>query len=309
MNYFELKADKENKDFFLYFNNRQIYYTGNKPNFFKDLNIDVVKFCAKANNLLNKYEINLPIGYPKNSYTKSLNGKKAYSFPLYDFLMCVNLCTNIELNFKFDTSKILRRELIYPNSRKGIVHACSLAFIAFHYLNKESIVEIPYEKDNKSNPDLIINGLDCEIKTIMEIDWEKDIDPKTGKFKIHTQGEDVCYDVGTFISKSKSGYKGIKQADVVFSDLSAKSFGNLLANIKFFKDIKKYGCKLPQPKKCRIIYFARSLMDCISFYVDFDPKLWTFIKNDETKTQRAILEFKIPGNGKPHKIDIPPPDF
>jgi len=47
MNYFELKPDKENKDYFLYFNNRQIYYTGNKPNFFKNLNLDAVKFFVE----------------------------------------------------------------------------------------------------------------------------------------------------------------------------------------------------------------------------------------------------------------------
>ena len=309
MNYFELKPDKENKDYFLYFNNRQIYYTGNKPNFFKDLNLDAVKFCGEANNLFSKYKIKLPNKYPKDCYTKDPNSKEAYNFPVYDFFLCIHLCINIEQKYKKNTSKILRRELINPNSSKGIIHACSLAFIAFHYLNEKYAVEIPFEKEDRFNPDLIINGLNCEIKTIMEIDWSKDIDPKTGKFKIHTQGEDLCYDVGTFISKSNSGYKGIKQADIIFADLTAKSFGSLLGNIKFFKDIKKYGCKLPQPQKCRIIYFARSLMDCISFYVDFDPKLWTFIKNDETKTQRAILEFKIPGNGKPHKIDIPPPDF
>lgn len=116
MMYFELKPNKEHKDFFLYFNNRQIYYTGNKPNFFRNLNLDAVNFCEKANNLLNKHEVNLPTGYPKNCYTKDLNGKKAYSFHVYDFLMCINLCINIEQNFRLDTSKILRRELINPKS-------------------------------------------------------------------------------------------------------------------------------------------------------------------------------------------------
>lgn len=156
---------------------------------------------------------------------------------------------------------------------------------------------------------MIINGLDCEIKTIMEVDWEKDMDPKTGKFKIHTQGENLCYDIGAFISKSKSGYKGIKQADVIFADLSLKSIGSLLANIHFIKDNKNIGCNLPEPKKNRIIFFSKTQLDCIGFFVDFDPRLWEYIKIDDSKTQRAILEFKIPANGKFHKFELPPPDF
>lgn len=50
-------------------------------------------------------------------------------------------------------------------------------------------------------------------------------------------------------------------------------------------------------------------MDCIGFFVDFDPRLWEFIKYDDSKSQRAIFKFKIPANGKFHKIEFSPPDF
>lgn len=35
--------------------------------------------------------------------------------------------------------------------------------INLHYLNKGSEVIIPKEKDNQKNPDLIIDGFNCEI--------------------------------------------------------------------------------------------------------------------------------------------------
>lgn len=56
-----------------------------------------------------------------------------------------------------NTSKILRWELIKPNSNRGIHHACSMAVIALYYLKEGYDVSIPLEKENKLNPDLFID--------------------------------------------------------------------------------------------------------------------------------------------------------
>lgn len=249
-------------------------------------------YVEKANELLNKYDINIPQDYPKivlKEY-KLLGEEKI--FPYHAFMKCIACCITIEESFDRDTSKIIKDELFKPNSRIGIYHACSMSMIALHYLNKNSEVIIPKERKNQKNPDLIIDGYKCDIKTIDRADWTADVNLDTGTGKERLLSEDLCYDIGIFIAKKNSGHKGIKQADIIFADLSLKSIGT------FFMIFNSIGLKLPFNqlpvlKKNRIIYFSRGVRDCKGFYIDIQPEFWKFIK-ETNQTYKNVISLPLP---------------
>ena len=66
MRYFTIKPKDEK--YFVFFQNNQIYYSGQKPNYFKDNNIEPLVFFEKANKLLNKYGIKVPNNYLKRCF-------------------------------------------------------------------------------------------------------------------------------------------------------------------------------------------------------------------------------------------------
>jgi len=309
MEYFSIH--KKDNDNYIHFFNRgwSIYWSRSKPNLLKELEVDPIEFVEKANALLAKHQIIIPKDFPKYSNgEKEFHGKKVDDFPIIDFLICIHCCCLIEEKYGINTSKILRNELIKPNSNRGINHACSMTVIALYYLKKGYDVSIPLEKKDKLNPDLIINNLKCEVKTIQESDWTREIDPETGFGKRKTRGPDLCYDIGTFIGKENSGYKGILQADVVFADLSLKSFGEINSDITGlgYGDKLKYG--LPEPKKCRIIFFSRHYLKCVGYFIDFEPRLWNLIDiASGFRYQRAVFSFTLPADGKSHEVKLPTP--
>ncbi|MFX1500206.1 MAG: hypothetical protein ACFFDH_04485 [Promethearchaeota archaeon] len=309
MEYF--KINHKNNGSFIHFFNRgwSIYWSESRPNLLKELEVEPAEFVEKANALFTKNQIKIPNDFPKYStIQKKFNDKKVDDFPVYDFLICIHCCILLEDEYGINTSKILRRELIRPNSNRGIHHACSIAVIALYYLKAGNNVSIPFEKDDTPNPDLIINDLKCEVKTIQESDWESEIDPETGFGKKKTRGPDLCYDIGKFIEKEDSGYKGILQGDVVFADLTLKSVGEITSDISSYCYGDKLKPGLPDLKKCRIIFFSRYCLDCVGYFVDFEPRLWNLINiASGMEYQKAILSITIPGNGKPHKIELPTP--
>ncbi len=311
MDYF--RVNKKGNQIYIHFFNRRfsIYSSVNKPNLLKDLGIDPVEFVDKANAILARYKIIIPEDFPKHStLQKKVHDKKVDDFPIYDFLICIHCCILIEEKYGIDTSKILRRELIKPNSNRGIHHACSIAVIALYYLKEKFEVSIPLEKQEEYNPDLIINNLKCEVKTIQESDWEKDLDPETGFGKKKTRGPDLSYDIGTFIRKEDSGYKGILQGDVVFADLTLKSFGEISKDIRGFGygDRLKYG--LPNPIKCRFIFFSRFDLNFFGYYIDFEPRLWNLITiASGFEYRKFVFSSSLPADGKFHELKLPtPPD-
>lgn len=166
MDYFRI--NHKGNDTFIHFFNRgwSIYSSINKPNLLRELQVDPIEFVNKTNALFAKYQIVIPKDFPKHSTVKrKFRGKNADDFPYSDLLICIHCCNLIEEEYKIDTSKILRWELIKPNSDMGIHHACSMALIAYYYLKEGYEVMIPFEKEGQLNPDLIINNLKCEIKT------------------------------------------------------------------------------------------------------------------------------------------------
>jgi len=207
--------------------------------------------------------------------------------------------------YDVSTLKLIKKELIEPNSRDHIIHACAMSVISLYYLNKGYDIKIPFEIKNQKNPDLKINDLNCEVKTSLESDWTKVIDPFTGKERRRKYSENLCYDLGTFI-KNK-GARGIGQSEVLFVDLSLTHLGSIidigLSDIsrlppsesselrELLNIINNSLIKLPQPKKDRIIFFARANTTCYGFYFDLQPELWNMIKKLEflgRKIQRGI---------------------
>lgn len=309
MQYFRITNKKD--EIFIHFFNRRfsIYSSQSKPNLLKELKVDPNEFVDKANSLFAKYKINIPKNYPKHGTLEtSFKNKKVDDFPIYDFLICIHCCIIMEEKYGLNTSKLLRWELIKPNSNRGIYHACSMAVIALFYLEEGFEISIPLENKNELNPDLIINDFRCEVKTIQQSDWESEIDPDTGFGKRKYRGPDICYDIGKFIEKEDSGYKGILQGEVIFADLTLKSFGEVSGTLigLGFGDKLKYG--LPELKKCRIIFFSRHYLNCVGYFIDFEPRLWNLIDlASGMEYQRAVFSFTVPGNGKPHKITLPSP--
>jgi len=269
-------------------------------NLYNMLSINPLEFVEKANKLFTKYNIKVPKDYLKD-FTIKMEGmgwERVYNFPKEQFLLCIKNCLCIEEDYEIDTSKLLRKELIRPRSRRGVIHACSMSVIMFYYLKKGLKVELVIENTYKT-PDLKINDLNCEIKTLMEWDWTEEMNPLTGKGKKKSLSENLCYDIGTFIEKRNSGHKGIKQSDVIFADLSLKSLGELFdlpSEIQFddssleehLKLVEDSRLELPELKENRIIFFSRIKTECFGFYVDFQPELWSFIKKLERKITKAI---------------------
>jgi len=282
MNYFEIKTMGE--DEFSCFNGLPTPCT-QSPVFdvFNEVGMSPSVFVEKANRLFNEYNIKVPSDYPKNcSVTTKYYGETVVN-TMDEFANCVASCILIKEQFDIDVSKIIRYELIEKNSRSGILHADSMAAVALYYLKNNASVLIPKEQANQCNPDLLIDSLNCEIKVVDESDWTVDIDMSTGEGKKHSLSEDICYDIGMFIGKRDSGHKGIKQSDVIFADLSRKSFGF----IENMLGIKRNG--FPKLHKYRIIYFAKIISEFSSFYLDFDPYLWELIKTTEKKHRFGIF--------------------
>ncbi len=283
MPYFE----NSGMDGFVLFNGRPIPAC-RSPNCFdilKELEMTSEQFVDKANALFDKHRVRVPEDYPKECTVKSKMFGDPQMVPGNDIAICVGCCILIEDQFGFDVSKIVKNELIGNNSRSGIHHACTMAALVLHFLKNGANVQIRKEKANQQNPDLVIDGFDCEIKAIDESDWTAEIKPATGKGPSRKLSEDICYDIGQFIAKKNSGHKGIKQADVVFADLSLKSFGW----IDGAGWITENNPGLPPLQKYRMIYLAREIIYFRSFFLDLEPRLWQFIKNCETKHSFAVL--------------------
>jgi hypothetical protein len=284
MSYFEIRTMVEEE--WPFFNGHPVPCTST-PGFFDllgEFQMSTSDYVNKANRLFDECGVKVPTDYPKLKIAKRKYFRKTLeSNPMDDFAICVGSCILMKEEFDIDVSRIIRKELIEPNSRSGILHANSMASVALFYLRHGFSVAIPSETKDQFNPDLVLDGWNCEIKTVDASDWTRDLDPSTGKGKARFLSEDICYDVGQFISKRDSGHKGIKQSDVVFADLSLKSIGW----IEKITGVKRDG--FPELKKCRIIYFTKKITQFSSFYLDFDPHLWELIKTTDAKLSFGVF--------------------
>ncbi len=282
------------------------------------LSINKKEFVEKANELFNKHKIKIPPNYGEDCYVESQGfRRKLYSFPREQFLLCVQNCIAIEDNYDVSTLKLIKKELIDPNSRKNIIHAYAMSMISIYYLSKGYDLKIPFETKNQKNPDLIINDLACEVKTSLESDWTKEMNSSTGKERRRKYSDNLCYDLGAFIAKKSA--RGIGQSEVLFADLSLTHLGAIIGTAlcdksrlspseysseqEFFNILNHSLTELPAPKKDRIIFFARFNTTCYGYYIDLQPELWNLIKKLEVlgrKSQRGIYPPPITKKSENH---------
>lgn len=253
-------------------------------NIFRELRMTPKNFVNKANELFSRYHVRVPNDYPSEGISKEYSQLgTVISIPWDEFTICVGCSILIDQQFNKDVQRILKNELVMTNSYSGILHASALSAIVLYYLKKGFNVDIPKEQKNKYNPDMIIDGLSCEVKVVDESDWTLDINPRTGQGENRILSKDIAYDIGKFLSNRAC--KGIKQADVILADLSLKSFGLIREN----GWITKNRPGLADLQKHRIIYFAREIIYFDSFFIDFDPHLWELIKTSERQYRFGIF--------------------
>jgi len=184
LEYFSLKDDMGWKN--IYFQNKCLSNVKYKDSsLYNMLSINPIEFVKKANELFTKYNIKVPNNYSKDFSIKmeGMGWDRVYSFPTEQFLLCVRNCLCIEEEYGIETSKLLRKELIRPRSRMGVIHACTMSVIILYYLKKGFKVDVVIENTHKT-PDLKINNLNCEIKTLMEWDWTVEMNPSTGNISV-----------------------------------------------------------------------------------------------------------------------------
>jgi len=258
----------------------------------KVLGFDQEDFITQANGLLDKYSIKVPEDFPKPLVCKdALHGKLAKDYS-YEVSICFCNCIKLEGKYHINTLKLLR-ELINLNE---ILHSASVSEVCVNYLESGHNVQLFPKSDTGKKPDILIDGIFCDVKVIQEADWTKEALEdehiaefrKTGFGPWHDISDDVCYDVGMSISNRAA--KGIKQADMLLVDLSLKSLGNLLSRHPL-GGVKE----LPEPRGNRVVFFGRSYADsssvfnCLGCYLDFDPSLWDIMKYLNEKTSMGIF--------------------
>lgn len=254
----------------------------------ESLSIKTGEFVEDANKIFKKYKIKIPKNYPQDENRSAIFPRVSYMNIWPEFVLCVRNCIIIEKKFNMKTDKIIKNELIIPNSESGILHACAFSIILLYYLKEGKKVEILKEVKNQTNPDLLIDGISCDVKT--KKDGDLFINIETGEPRERIIIEDILYDIGSFISKKNGAYKGIKQADVIFVDFSRRwawqyiDFANL-ANKGF-----------PELKKNRMIFFARYTLnpsDIYSYFIDFQSEFCKIIRTyKKTTTYISNPDFK-----------------
>ncbi|MFC1978651.1 hypothetical protein ACFLVP_01550 [Chloroflexota bacterium] len=251
----------------------------NSRMFFGMAPADLVKLFYE---LVDKYDLNINEDFSNRFLEeRTVFGKKqkidggalglAIRFAINIQALIVNGQSNVEY---------LIKEFKKSGDIYDLRHACSLAYLCSIYKSQKHTIDFP-DKSTEKTPDLIINGITADLKVIQANDLGRIfLENKTNTITTKL-AEDLCYDVGTSIRNRVCG--GIKQANLIFIDLNAKSLP------KMWLDIQSSGSILPTPQKYRLIYFSSApISDEARFkmfhgtYIDFDPILWDFIKQCTT---------------------------
>lgn len=267
-----------------------------------DIGYKPQEFVKAANNLLDKYGIDIPHDFPKPLVTERVDPQsKDLMGVRHDVkvnhsrkvpVVFVN-CINLETKYNMNTSRLLR-EMTASDPVEGLLHSASVSVVSLAYADDGRKVELfPRTKTGKE-PDLLIDGISSDVKYIQESDFVKKIRGAGGvchvrhgiisKTKHHTR-DDVCFDIARFIQDRCS--KGIRQADMLLADLSEKSL----------RDLNEIGSlikrTLPAPMSNRIVLFSWSVYSGhvdAAYYLDFDPQLWQAIRRCD-KTYRIGVEW------------------
>lgn len=202
----------------------------------------------------------------------------------------VAFCVLIEADHGVGVGSILK-DIIGPNSREGILHGATTAAVVLHCLRAGIPVEIVARETEKKTPDLLVGGVTCDVKVVEQWDVAADVSWETGRSQDGRLADDLCYDVGAFITHTAA--KGMKQADLILADLSRKSMGVVQTVGEPKRRQRRAGAVmtvgLPPPQKHRIVLFARRILDFISTFVDFDPALWRLVREDRVSGRTAVI--------------------
>jgi len=295
-------------------NPQEIQFNGKTIPFVRELGVTPAEFIKQANALLDKHKIEFPSNFSaevkENRYTlksgiqyptpiENFEGGEAranHSRKLPPFL--IN-CIRLENEFNIDTSRFLK-ELIKKPRIEGLLHNGSLLVVALFYVERGYSIELPCPSSKKKSPDLLIEGIKCDVKYIRETDFLGRI-RKAGSNKVNfsnnpirvtedwSVGNDMCFDIGTFIREKCPN--GIKQAEMLFADFSEKNLRDLKG--------RKYSKPefLPAPRACRIVFFSWSIYTNSienAYFMDFSKQLWNDIKICATKYRAGAGFLTLP---------------
>ncbi len=129
-------------------------------------------------------------------------------------------------------------------------HACSLAFLSSIYACSGFCIEFQSRSRNSKSADLRIDKIFADIKVIRQSDFEQ-IHREKGRVFQTKLSEDLCYDIGKAIQNRL--HDGIKQAELVFIDLSSKS----LSSIWLGEEFDTTSNIVPEPRPFRVVYFCK----------------------------------------------------
>ena len=171
-------------------------------------------------------------------------------------------------------------------------HACSLAFLSSIYTCTGHGIELRGRSRDSKNADLCIDGIFADIKVIQQSDLEQ-LHREKGRVFQTKLSEDLCYDLGKAIQNRL--HDGIKQAELVFIDLSQKS----LSSIWLSEEFDTTSNIVPDPRRSRVVYYCKIgpnvfigrelTYSFFATYIDVDPFLWDFIKRSNKITKHHLV--------------------
>ncbi|MCK4783373.1 MAG: hypothetical protein KAV87_06450, partial [Desulfobacteraceae bacterium] len=170
--------------------------------------------------------------------------------------------------------------------------ACSLAFLSSIYTYNGHNIEYPSRSKDSKNADVRINGIFADIKVIQQSDFEP-IHREKGRVFQTKLSKDLCYDIGKAIQNRL--HDGIKQAELVFIDLSQRSLSSMWLGEEFDTTSNI----VPEPMPFRVVYFCKigpnvfidreQVYSFFATYIDMEPRIWRFIKHSDRITTHHLV--------------------
>lgn len=209
--------------------------------------------------------------------------RKAQPAFIYKYLIDFILNTHSLMERGIEV-KPLVHEFKKSSDMAELRHACSLAFLSSIYAYNGYDIEYRSRSKDSRNADVCINGIFADIKVIQQSDFEQIHREKGRVFKTKLS-EDLCYDIGKAIQNRL--HDGIKQAELVFIDLSQKSLSSMWLGEEFDTTSNI----VPEPTPFRVVYFCKigpnvfigrePVYSFFATYIDMDPRIWDFIKHSD----------------------------
>ena len=229
------------------------------------------------------YNLEINQGFIRKFYeTSTFFGKKRKTQPVYIYKYLIDFI--LDTHFLMERGievKPLVQEFKESSDMDQLRHACSLAFLSSIYAYNGYDIEYRSRSKYSKNADVCINGIFADIKVIQQSDFEQMHREKGRVFKTKLS-EDLCYDIGKAIMNRL--HDGIKQAELVFIDLSQKSLSSMWLGEEFDATSNI----VPEPTPFRVVYFCKigpnvfigreQVYSFFATYIDMDPRIWDCIK-------------------------------